>query len=215
MKKRTGVLIHSFHLQAHGWEGIMWGEPPNLMGRLPKGVKVALDEEAEILFLGCGMNSGKNGEMESEFNRQYLLDNFHKLSEFTEFQGVDLEKAKERIEQILVLDMSSLSTAQEATFVGKSFEDAGIEKVVIVSSKTHAPRCLNEALKFYGRPESKIAVHNVSAQVSDTGWAPNDDVVVLEPPHRPDDLMGNLRRKVAKMILYPEKLLEIKKALGL
>lgn len=215
MGKRTGVLIHSFHLQAQDWEKIMWGEPPTLMGRLPKGIKVALEEEAEILFLGCGMYSGTNGEMESEFNQQYLLDNFYKLSEFAEFQGIDLKKAKERIEQILALDKFSLSTAQEATFVGKSFEDAGIEKVVIVSSRTHAPRCLNEALKFYSRPNGKIAVHNVSIQVSDTGWAPNDDVVVFEPPHRPDDVTGNLRRKVAKMLLYPEKLLEIKKALGL
>lgn len=214
MGEKTGVLIHSFHLQAQNWEKIMWGKPPDLLGRLPKGVRVALEEDAGMLFLGCGFDSGPNKEIESEFNQQYLFEHFRALSEFTEFRGIDLEKAKETIERILVLDMSSLSTAQEAIFAGKNFEEAGMEKVIIISSLTHAPRCLNEALKFYGRSGSKIAPHNISVQVSDTGWAPNEEVVIYEPPHRPDDFLGGFRRRLANALIRPEKLLEIKNALG-
>jgi len=216
MKKRTGILIHSRYLRVPNWAEQMWGIPPDLLGHFPKAVLVVLQEEAEIVFLGCGLRSGPNGEMESEFNRQYILDNFHRLSEFAEFRGIDLKKAKERIKQILVLDRSSLSTAQEVAFAGKAFEDAGIEKVVSVTCPTHAPRSLNEALKFFSRPESKIAIHNISVQVSDIGWAPNSDVMVFEPPHMPKDLIaGALRQKIAKMLLDPVELQKIKKALDL
>ena len=201
MKKRTGVLIHSRHLQALNWERIMWGVPPDLMGQLSKGVLTALEEEAEIVVLGCGLRSGINGEMESEFNRQYLLDNLRRLPEFAGFQGINLGRAEEIIRQILVLDMSSLSTIQEVAFAGKAFENAGMERVISVSSRTHAPRCLNEALRFYGRPGSKISVGNVLVYSSDVGWASNDDVVVFEPPHRPDDSFGDIRHELAKNIL--------------
>lgn len=215
MRKRTGVLIHSINLQAPKREEAVWGVPPNLLGRFSMGIKVALEEEAEIIVLGNGLRSGINGEMESEFNWKDIMANFDRLAEFTEFQGIDLGRGKKEIERILVLDKSSLNTADEVAFAGQAFESAGMKKVISVSDRTHAPRCLNEALKFYSWLGSKIAVHNVSVQVSDIGWAPNDDVVILEPPHMPNNPMGDLRQRVAKMLLRQDKLLEIKKTLGL
>ncbi len=215
MRKRTGIVAHDRHLQMPNWEEVMWGAPPYLLGQFPKAISVALQEDAEIMVLCSGVRSGINGEMDSVANYQYILDNFHRLSEFFQFGPIALGRAKEKIEKILVLDKESLNTTQEVSFSGNLFEGAGIERVIGVTAPTHAPRCLNEMLKFYGRPRSKIAVSDISVQVSDIGWAPNDDVVVFEPPHRPDDSVGDVRVKVAKTLLRPEKLLEAQKALGL
>ena len=41
---KTGVLVHGCHLGALNWRGIMWGDPPDELGRIPKAVSVALQE---------------------------------------------------------------------------------------------------------------------------------------------------------------------------
>jgi hypothetical protein len=211
---KTGILVHSMHLQAANWEKIIWGEPPYSLGRLPKAALAIIKENASILILGCGSCSGLKGEMESEVSRQYLLNNFYKLSEFAEFENISLARVKKRIEQILLPDRLSQNTSQEVAYAGIIFEAAGMERVIGITSPTHGPRCLNEALKFYSRPQSRVAVRNVSVQVSDTGWAKQAEVAVIEPPHRPDDVMGELRAKAASMLLDPEKLKIMAKALG-
>lgn len=212
---KTGILVHSKYLQVSDWEKLMWGDPPDLLGEFPKAILTALQVRAVIMVLGCGLCSGINGEMESEYNREYILTNFPKLSEFRVFKGIRILRAMKRIEKILVLDRESLNTAQEVKFSGKVFEQAGIERVIAVTAPTHAPRCLNEALKFYSRQGSKIDITNVMVVSSNIGWAPNDEVICLEPSHRLDDPLGDIRQKIAKMLIRPDKLLEIKKAMGI
>lgn len=211
---RTGVLAHGRHLQMPNWEKIMWGEPPGIMGHIPEDALVAIRENAEIMVFGSGA-SEKDGKKEAQYIRDYLLNRFSELAQFTVFRNIDLIEARERIERIAILDVFSLNTAQEIRFAGKIFEDSGIERAISVTSRTHAPRCLNEALKFYGRPESRISIGNVLVYSSDTGWASNDDVLIFEPPHRPEDLTGAIRQQVAKTLFQPEKLIEVKKTLGL
>lgn len=212
---KTGVSVHSKDLQTPNWEKLVWGEPPDLLGEFPEAILTVLQVRAVIMVLGCGLRSGTNGEMESEYNRDYILTNFSKLPEFQVFRGIHIPRAMKRIKKILVLDRESLNTAQEVKFSGKVFEQAGIERVIAVTAPTHAPRCLNEALKFYGRQGSKIAIANITVVSSNIGWASNDEVVCLEPPHRLDDQLGDIRQKIAKMLLQPDQLLKIKKALGL
>jgi hypothetical protein len=200
---RVGILAHSRHLQTSGWEKIMWGEPPHLMGQFPKAILTALRENAIIMVLGCGLRSGIHGEMESEFNQAYIMEHFYKLAEFSEFQEIDLVRAREFVEAILVLDKFSTSTAQEIAVAAKVFQNNDIGKVVGITAPTHAPRCLNEALKFYSQPGSKIAVRNVSVQSSDFGWAPQDSVVVNEPSHRPDEDDSFFKIRLEHKVLLP------------
>ena len=54
IKKRTGVWVHGFHLQAEVWKEVVWGKPPDLLGRVPKAVLVALEEDAVLLGFGTG-----------------------------------------------------------------------------------------------------------------------------------------------------------------
>lgn len=215
MKKKTGVLVHGFHLGSQNWQEIMWGSPPYLLGRLSKAALVALEEEAEIIVFGTGA-SEMNGKIEAQFILDYLLDtdNFIRLSEFVDFWTISLSKAYEKIKKIAVVESCSQNTAEAIRFSGEIFAENGVERIINVTSPTHAPRCLNESLKFYGRPESKICPHDISIQVSDTGWAPNDDVVVLEPPSRPDDKTGESRMKIARLLLQPEIVVKIAKTLG-
>ena len=214
MKKVVGVLCHGRHLQTVGWEEIMWGKPPNLLGQLPKMVLVALEEDAKIVLLGAGA-SEIGGKKEAIFTKDYLFSRFSELSLFSAFKGVDLGVAEKKLSKILVTDIRPQNTAEEMIYAGPLFESAGVEKICIVSSPTHLPRCLNEALKFFSRPGSKFAPHDFVACPSDVGWSSNEDVYIFEPPHRPDDQTGEVRTRIAKMLSSPEKLLEIKKALGI
>lgn len=214
MKKVVGILCHGRHLQTVGWEGIMWGRPPDLLGQLPKMVLVALEEDAKIVLLGAGA-SEINGKKEAIFTKDYLFRRFAELSSFSSFEGIELKEAEKKISEILVTDVRPQNTAQEMIYAGPLFEQAGVEKIYIVSSPTHLPRCLNEALKFFGKLGSRFALHDFVACPSDVGWSSNDEVYVFEPPHRPDDRTGEIRIKLAAMLSQPERLSEINKALGI
>lgn len=216
IKKRVGVWVHGFLLQAEVWRKVVWGEPPDLLGRVPKAVLVALEEDAVFLGFGTGA-SEKDGKKEAEFIRDYLLEHFLELAEFTAFKGVDLVKAKEKIQSISRLETQSHNTKEESEFAVEMLEESGIEKIFLVSSPVHLPRCLRDYYAVLEKRQNTILVQNLYAIPSQTYWGEVGlgDLVIIEPPHRPDDSLGNLRLKVAKMLFRPDKLLEIKKALGL
>merc|ERR1712228_325203 len=37
----TGILVHGCHLAADGWKEIVWGNPPDELGRIPHAVMLA------------------------------------------------------------------------------------------------------------------------------------------------------------------------------
>jgi len=190
-KKRIGVLCHGRHLQTKNWEKLMWGIPPDLLGQLPKTVLVALEEKAEVIVFGTGA-SERDGKKEAEFIRDYLLEHFFELAEFPSFQGIDLEKARKRIERISMLELYSQNTAEEVRFAGQIFKKAGMERIILVSSFTHISRCLRDAYVAFSRDENlKHFTKNLWATPSQTGWADASEVVIIEPPHRGDKPVRN------------------------
>lgn len=205
---KTGVLVHGFHLQAENWEKIVWGKPPNLLGRAPKGVMVALEENADIIVFGTGA-SVKDGKKEAEYTRDYLLEHFLELVEFWALEGIDLAEAKEKISQIAKLEIKSQNTFQEPRFAADIFRRANAERIIIVSSPTHISRCLRDALMVFDRED-------VIAQPSHTGWADASEVIIIEPPYRPDRQKSNLHSFVKKLMALSSDEQEeiIKKALG-
>jgi hypothetical protein len=60
----VGVLIHGCHLQAEGWENIMFGEDGR-MGRVPAGLIEAVNRNAKSVFWGTGASQSKNGIISS------------------------------------------------------------------------------------------------------------------------------------------------------
>lgn len=191
MTKKTGVLIHGCHLDTKGWREIVWGRPPAELGRVPRGVFVALQEGAELAIFGSG-GSERGGKMEGEITRDFMLDNFSKLKEFKEFANVDLgEGVRQRISKISIPETHSKNTLEELRYAGDVFVKSGINRVILVSSPTHISRCLRDACKVFSdvvSPQFSVFAHNLFATPSDISYAgfTIDDVVIIEPPHRVD-----------------------------
>merc|ERR1719210_1807680 len=57
----AGILVHGCHLQANGWEDIVWGHPPEKLGRLPQTVLLAWEERAAVVVLGTGASRAQDG----------------------------------------------------------------------------------------------------------------------------------------------------------
>lgn len=205
MENRTGVLIHGLHLQARGWEEIVWGKPPYLLGRLPRGVVVALREKASIVVFGTGA-SERDGKKEAEVARDYLLEHFAELAQFTDFQGVDLEAEKRRMQRIAAVETHSQNTAQEVRLAGRMFQEAGVDKIILVSSPTHISRCVRDAFIAFNEDDTlRHFTHSLFATPSQTCFPGTtaQDVAIVEPPHRPDRTASSLNLLVQRMLRVP------------
>ncbi|CAM9177584.1 unnamed protein product, partial [Ectocarpus fasciculatus] len=147
---RTGVLIHGCHLGAKRWRSIMWGdEQQQRLGRLPHGARLAWEESACVVVLGTGA-SERNGVLEGRYALEYLKENWEKLGDFREaFSGVDLEQMRTAMQPLLVAEVRSQNTRQELLEAGRIFREKNCERIILVSSPTHLPRCLRDACSLW------------------------------------------------------------------
>ncbi|MDI6734159.1 MAG: YdcF family protein [Patescibacteria group bacterium] len=185
--KNTGILIHGLCLQAKDWRKVVWGKPPNLLGRLTRGIVVAIEEKAKIIVLGTGASQTIDGRKEAEFTKDYLLNNFLELGEFSVFKEMDLKEIQKEIEKILKLETHSKNTEEEIRFAGRILKKAGCEKIILVSCPTHISRCLKDAYKVFSRGKNfSTFAQNLFAtpsQICFSGTA-IEDVIIKEPPHK-------------------------------
>lgn len=202
---KTGVLVHGCHLGAMNWRGIMWGNPPDELGRITKAVSVALQEDAAVMLFGTGA-SELDGKKEGEYTRDYMLERFMSLDEFAAFQGVDLEEARERVDAISVVECTSQNTRQEMEAASRIFTEHDVVKVILVSSPTHISRCLRDALIVFHDPKYARLRKNLYAAASDTSYLGGrvEDVVIFEPPHRGDQQAFLTHYVVKRIFKIPE-----------
>ncbi|MGI9519900.1 MAG: YdcF family protein, partial [Pirellulaceae bacterium] len=103
----------------------------------------------------------------------------------------------------IVLDIDSQNTIQEIENAAAIFLEHGIERVVLVSSPSHVVRCLRDAAAlFAAQPRFHVFQHRIMAIPSITcyeGSTPGD-VVVIEPPHRPDRHVLPTHRRIQRML---------------
>jgi len=184
---KTGILVHGCHLGALNWRGIMWGHPPDQLGRIPKAVSVALQEDAEVLIFGTGA-SEKENKKEGEYTRDFMFEHFLNLGEFSRFQNIDLAAAKPKFLKISRAECSSQNTREEMEEAGKIFSNLGMERVILVSSPTHISRCIRDALDVFKAEKYFALWENLFATACDTSYLGGrvEDVVIFEPPHRGD-----------------------------
>lgn len=193
--ERVGVLSHGYHTGAPNWEEIIWGKPPDALGRAPKAVQIALRENAELIVFGTGA-SEKDGMKEAEYIIYYLFKNFSRLQEFSAFSSVNLVTLQKKITGICVPETFSQNTAEEVHFAGGIFYNHRIEKVYQVSSPFHIFRCHRDAIvAFKKEPSLNVLLPGLAAVASETGPDPAG-TIILEPPHRPDRPASNLYRFV-------------------
>lgn len=194
--KKTGILVHGCNLHTYQWKTIVWGKPPHELGRVPRGVLLALTEHADAMVFGTGA-SEKDGLLEADATAKLLWERFDDLQNFESFQRHIPEMAspafretcRQRIASILVIENTAQNTIDEVIKAGHIFKDRYIEQIVLVSSPTHLPRCLRDAcVAFDHDPELAEFRYALFASPSITSYMGKsaEDVAIFEPPHRPD-----------------------------
>ena len=197
---RVGVLCHGYHLQAPNWQEIVWGEPPYYMGRLPTAVLLALNERAEGLGFGTGA-SEEAGLKEGAYIFNALIENFNRLGRFMQFQGIDLDRAKKKIARIGLPEIVSQNTTEEVFQSLFIMQSLNVEVVYQVSSPFHILRCWRDACTSYRETPELLSV-KIFPVWSETG-PEMSEVVILEPPHRPDRTASLYSFAKELMVLQP------------
>lgn len=216
---KTGILVHGCNLGAENWRHIAWGDPPHAFGRIPLGVLLAFEYDASVVVFGTGaskkeyrFNGHSRGELlEAEYSLEMLKDNFDELGKFTIFKKrcekfkdtEEREKIKEKFFRSLFLDLKSMTTPEEVEEAGNEFAEHDIDRVILVSSPTHIVRCLRDAMNIYrSNPKYASFCDNIAAIPSFTCYEGTcaKDVVVIEPPHRPDRHVIPTHRRMERML---------------
>ena len=210
---KTGVLVHGCHLDAYDWRGIVWGYPDaGELGRAPKGVLVAHQEQADVLVFGTGASErvvdrdGKRVVMkEGEYTLDYLLQHFDELADFPAFGKVDLEALRRQIESTAVAESRSQNTREEVVEAAEHFLERGVERMILVSSPTHISRCVRDAYSALESARFARLRHQLFATPSDSSYLGSraEDVVIFEPPHRADRHSAPIHLNVSRILRIP------------
>lgn len=199
---KTGILVHGCNLHTFQWKTIVWGKPPHELGRVPKGVLLALTEHADAMVFGTGA-SEKDGLLEADATAKLLWERFDDLQHFEPFRQHIPEivdpafraDCRAYIAEKLVIENTAQNTVDEVIRAGHIFRDRQIDRIVLVSSPTHLPRCLRDAcIAFDHDPALALFRYALFASPSITSYMGKsaEDVTIFEPPHRPDRPLFNI-----------------------
>eukprot|EP00752_Nemacystus_decipiens_P008617 g7696.t1 len=132
----------------------MWGnEEQQQLGRLPHGARLAWEENACVVVLGTGA-SERDGVVEGRYALEYLKSNWDRLREFGEaFSGVDIDEMRRVVQPVLVAEVRSQNTREELLEAGRIFRKENCDRIILVSSPTHLPRCLRDACSLWLDPQ--------------------------------------------------------------
>eukprot|EP00933_Yihiella_yeosuensis_P036663 TRINITY_DN30428_c0_g2_i1.p1 TRINITY_DN30428_c0_g2~~TRINITY_DN30428_c0_g2_i1.p1 ORF type:complete len:328 (-),score=56.43 TRINITY_DN30428_c0_g2_i1:87-1070(-) len=188
---KAGVLVHGCHMQADGWEEIVWGNAPDRLGRLPQAVLLAFEEDAAVIVLGTGASVSADGRLEGQYTLDTLLERLPRLHDFKALQRFPLEDLKRFVKRVAVAELESQNTIQEVRAAFHIMCAREVGRVFLVSSPTHLPRCLACACQAHeedeaaGRPTFNGEIYASPSETCYEGFQAGD-VVVVEPPHRGD-----------------------------
>jgi len=191
---KVAVLVHGYHLQAFDWERVVWGDPAKgLLGRVPQGILVADQFDANLIIFGTGASSTAGGELEAEHTVRYLERRFDDMTSFGgRLAAADMSRLRERFLPRCVCDSVSQNTRQEVARAIDMAIDNGCSTLVLVSSSTHIPRCVRDACALLEERPDKLLAHaplTIFACPSGTPFRASEGasrVAIVEPPHRGD-----------------------------
>lgn len=173
--KRTALMLHSQLLYPEVWESVMVGDALNgILGVYSKGIALAESEDVGIVILGAGLSHRDDCPRLVE-SKKYIRTRIKEI--ITGFRpGVEV-----------ILDEDSQDTRQEVWKVAKILSPRPyIQRVVSVTAPKHAPRALRDFLACQDKgafPDMEIV--SIPSMVDFPNAAP-EEVVILEPFHRPD-----------------------------
>ena len=196
-RSHTGILVHGCHLKAKEWERIVWGEPPHLLGRIPTAILLAIRTRAKMVIFGTGASQTEDGVKEGQVILNLLEERWDSLLDFTVLQEMKSASNwlnKQGFLKICVAETESQNTVDEVRNAGHLFTENGFDRICLISSPTHLPRCLVNAMQVFTKTsELQHLMRGLFAHPSDTCYAgaSPDDIVVLEPNHRGDGVPTN------------------------
>ena len=150
----------------------------------PHAALLAWEGRDELVAFICGTGASRDtsGRLEADALVDLLFARLPQLREFDCFEHVDLEHLERLLRRTIVADTTSFNTEQECTVALSRLQREGVRRAVLVSSPTHAPRCLRDACAVARQVGFE---GTLSVSPCGTSWTELEPVV-LEPPHRPD-----------------------------
>ncbi len=195
---KLGVLLHARHPNAMNWETLVWGVPAkDHLGDLTKLVELLLREvpQKPVTHIVTGTTETiKEGLLDGEYTKKYLLDHFDKLYDFPRLSTLlrplpDMAVAKLRIRlENMIVTAPLKNTADEIMHSARIFSEHGVDEVIQITSASHGPRCIQ--LQAVARADGSIPATQLwSVVMSDMcfGGSSPKDTLVIETPHRADD----------------------------
>ena len=190
---KIGILVHGRHVEAQGWEHLMWGQPPHQIGLLPRLVQVILEyglDNIHTIFIGSGVQA-PDGRYESEHIYEYLVEHFDSIDSFdftqdTVCQSIERDSWKDMLLGKIDLDTTSQNTREEIINADQSFQDC--TQVLQITSCSHSPRCSKHMSELVA--EGVLSSDKIRMVIPDMTPYLNTtpaDVFIAEPPHRGDD----------------------------
>ena len=85
------------------------------------------------------------------------------------------------------------------------FLEAGLERMILVSSPTHISRCVRDAYTALEEPRFARLRYQLFATPSDSSYLGSraEDVVIFEPPHRADRHSAPIHLNVSRILRIP------------
>jgi hypothetical protein len=228
---RIGILVHGFNTLAKGWDLTVWGDREHdKMGRIPQALAVLLlfqslissadscnritavedgtKAAVALLLWGSGVPSIQAGKNEGKYTMDIMLERFNLLpcfSYFSKMSAVEMDKLESLVVGLSDTEDNSSNTVTEIEMAFRRFERIGVNVIILVSSATHAPRCLRDASKIlenwktnYNQDDNVLVADR--SDCNSNRWSPllfvspaatcfegcyAGDVVIAEPPHLP------------------------------
>lgn len=183
---KTAVLIHGLHLQAHGWESVVWGDPEaGIWGVIPRGVEYAWRTQSDVVVWGSGA-SEKDGKKEAELMYELALDRVTVLATICHSSPGELA---DFLTTRSVKDIAAKDTTEELKNTFNLAIERGITDIVSVPPASAAPITARKALSLSLQdPQYGQFKHRVMIAPSDTRYEGGimEDIVIFAPPHRGD-----------------------------
>jgi hypothetical protein len=183
---KAAIIVHGHHLQAGQWELVVWGDPKHgVYGRAAVGLREALRFNASFVIFGTGA-SFRDHMPEAEHVRNIARN---RIAELPEFSKMGIEAAQAWLDAHALLETTAVDTRTEIEADARIALAQGCDALVLVSSPVHIMRAHKTALALFSHQhEFKPFLHNLFAVASDVNYEHTkvDDVVIIEPHHRPD-----------------------------
>ncbi|MBI3572112.1 hypothetical protein HY091_01085 [Candidatus Kaiserbacteria bacterium] len=208
MTPKSAVLIHGLHLEANGWESLVWGDPEHgTYGTIPRGILEAWKTSAHLIYWGTGA-SERDGKKEAEWMYDRAILGIAQLATLC---GTDVESLQSFLKDQSVKDTEAKDTNTEIRACYDVCIERGIDQLTLIPYASQAPLAARRALWMALEDEKYSSFkHKITIAPSDTRYVgvSMQDIVIFTPPHRGDRIANpshTLARRTLDVIQHYSK----------